>query len=462
MISPVNIVRTAKLKLTCSSEQRSRLQAVTTAYRAAQNHASRWAFEHGKTSSGIAIHKGCYAHIRAEYGLASQLACSVRDSVSAAYKTLWTTTKQSIARLKTAQGQAARKGRRLPRLYRGLDHAPVFKALTLEYHYGRDYSFKTGRQVSVMTLQGRMTVGYDGWNAHLDDLQHLETDIGAAKLWYDRPKKQWYLLVAYTVQKPVAVRELKQVVGVDVGQRYHAVTKVMNPGADGTVTMFEGSAHRQKADHYQHLRTKLQAKGTRSARRRLVSISARERRFTAQRNHVLARQIIDANPLALIGMEELAQIRERTERRSNPHASKKQRHANRVRSTWSYAQLRAMVTYKAPLAGSLVIAVDPQYTSQTCPQCTHVSRENRLQGGEQFTCVNCGFAEHADIVGAVNVGLRAWQWKQEQEQQDLSGCLSAIPSREAEDVTLYDAEGGVRSAVEAEGSHKPATSVVGC
>lgn len=155
----MKVVRSAKLKLVCSPEQAARLRGVTTAYRAAQNHCSQWAFTNGKTPSSIAIQKGCYTFIRAEYGLASQLACSVRDSVSAAYKTLWTTTKQSVARLKFTQGQANRKGR-LPRLYRSLDNAPVFKALTLEYHYGRDYSFKKDRQVSVMTLEGRMTLGY--------------------------------------------------------------------------------------------------------------------------------------------------------------------------------------------------------------------------------------------------------------------------------------------------------------
>lgn len=458
----VKIVRCAKLKLTCSSEQRNRLLAVTTAYRDAQNHVSRWASTNGKTDSNTQIHRACYADLRAQYGLSSQLACSVERSVAAAYKSLWTTTRQSVARLKAAQGQVSRKGR-LPRLYRGLDHAPVFKALTLDYHYGRDYSFKKNREVSVMTLEGRMTLGYAAWNAHLEDLQHPDTEIGAAKLWYDRPRKQWYLLVAYTVEKPVKAQELKQVVGVDVGQRYHAVTKVIDPVGHGEITMFEGATHRKKADHFQHLRTKLQAKGTRSAKRRLVSISARERRFTAQRNHVLARQIVDASPLALIGMEELTHIRERTERQSRPKSSRKQRKVNRIRGTWSYAALRAMVTYKAPLAGSLVIAVDPKYTSQTCPKCAHVSRENRLQGGERFACVNCGWSGHADVVGATNVGMKAWQWKLEQvnQERETSGCLSATPSREAEDVTHDEAEGQGNLTVEAECSHKPATSVAG-
>ena len=54
ILSPMKVIRTAKLKLTCSPEQAARLQGVTSAYRDAQNHCSRWAFHNGKTSSGSA------------------------------------------------------------------------------------------------------------------------------------------------------------------------------------------------------------------------------------------------------------------------------------------------------------------------------------------------------------------------------------------------------------------------
>ncbi|MFA7579513.1 zinc ribbon domain-containing protein, partial [Castellaniella sp.] len=47
----------------------------------------------------------------------------------------------------------------------------------------------------------------------------------------------------------------------------------------------------------------------------------------------------------------------------------------------------------------------PQNTSRTCPCCGHVSADNR-QTQAQFRCVACGFEEHADLVGAINV-LRA-------------------------------------------------------
>ncbi|MFB7607976.1 RNA-guided endonuclease InsQ/TnpB family protein [Streptomyces gardneri] len=60
---------------------------------------------------------------------------------------------------------------------------------------------------------------------------------------------------------------------------------------------------------------------------------------------------------------------------------------------------------KAESAGREVIAVDPRNTSRTCPECGHVSAENRPTQ-EKFHCVSCGHSAHADTVGATNV-LRA-------------------------------------------------------
>ena len=269
-----------------------------------------------------------------------------------------------------------------------------------------------------------MTIPFEGWSEHISLLQDASTDIGSAKLWFDKPKKQWFLLVAFTVEiADVTSTDERQVVGVDVGQRYHAVTKVIDlTGSPENIRMFEGRTHRRKADQYQYTRDRLQAKGTRSSLRRLVLISGRERRFTALRNHVLAKQIVTAHPNAIIAMEGLAHIRERIGRGSSRKASKKMRRANRVRSTWSFAALRSMVTYKAPMNGSVVAVVDPRYTSQKCPKCEHTSRENRPNKGEVFCCVACNFTGHADVVGATNIGMKAYMARED------SGCLSATPA----------------------------------
>ncbi len=55
--------------------------------------------------------------------------------------------------------------------------------------------------------------------------------------------------------------------------------------------------------------------------------------------------------------------------------------------------------------GGYLVAVPPHHTSQTCPDCGHVSRDNRKTQAN-FACVACGYEENADLVGAINI-LRA-------------------------------------------------------
>lgn len=73
--------------------------------------------------------------------------------------------------------------------------------------------------------------------------------------------------------------------------------------------------------------------------------------------------------------------------------------------------------------GGWLIAVPPQNTSRTCPCCGHVSAENRkTQAG--FVCVECGFEENADVVGAINV-LRAGHARFACEVSDAAGSPAA-------------------------------------
>ena len=65
-------------------------------------------------------------------------------------------------------------------------------------------------------------------------------------------------------------------------------------------------------------------------------------------------------------------------------------------------EFRRQLDYKLVWSGGWLIAVPPQNTSRTCPVCRHVASENRKTQTE-FRCVECGFDENADVVGAVNV-----------------------------------------------------------
>ena len=97
-------------------------------------------------------------------------------------------------------------------------------------------------------------------------------------MWYDRSKKRFYLLVSLTIDLPDPTpAQLTDVVGVDVGIRYLAVTST----ATGKATFRPGSQVRHRANHYARLRKRLQKKGTRGAKRRVRRIEQRERRFKA-------------------------------------------------------------------------------------------------------------------------------------------------------------------------------------
>jgi len=100
----------------------------------------------------------------------------------------------------------------------------------------------------------------------------------------------------------------------------------------------------------------------------------------------------------------------------------KQRRANRHASKWAFAQLHALIMYKAACAGSVAIKVDADYTSQACPMCGYTDKKNRPRNGLLFVCqnelcmyrlhTNRPYRLHADLVGARNIAMRTllvWQ-----------------------------------------------------
>lgn len=50
--------------------------------------------------------------------------------------------------------------------------------------------------------------------------------------------------------------------------------------------------------------------------------------------------------------------------------------------------------------------INPAYTSQCCPKCNCVSKENR-KTQDKFKCIDCGYEKHADVVGSRNVSNRS-------------------------------------------------------
>ena len=148
---------------------------------------------------------------------------------------------------------------------------------------------------------------------------------------------------------------------------------------------------RHKKAHYKRTRQSLQANGSKSAKRALKRVSGRERRFVADTNHCVSKQIVaDAKAKnQRIVLEDLNGIRE-TGKAKCVHE-------------WSFAELQEMIRYKAARAGVEVVEVSPRYTSQMCSRCLHLGVR---PSQSNFQCRDCGYQINADLNGAKSIAQR--------------------------------------------------------
>ena len=78
---------------------------------------------------------------------------------------------------------------------------------------------------------------------------------------------------------------------------------------------------------------------------------------------------------------------------------------NRISKAMQIASIKDAFLHIAPRHGIAVSLVNPAYTSQTCPRCGCVHKNNRITQ-ETFKCVECGYKNNADAVSAGNVRHR--------------------------------------------------------
>jgi putative transposase len=92
---------------------------------------------------------------------------------------------------------------------------------------------------------------------------------------------------------------------------------------------------------------------------------------------------------------------------------------NRAMLEIGFGEIRRQLTYKCERYGGKCIAVNPRGTSQTCPECQHTAKANRLSR-DWFQCEQCSFRAPADQVGAINIHARA-------AGQVATACRAVLP-----------------------------------
>ncbi|MGI5289490.1 RNA-guided endonuclease InsQ/TnpB family protein [Nonomuraea polychroma] len=385
-----------QVKLLPTTEQAEALEATLHQLNQAANKVSRLAFE-TQTFGVYGLRSQVYSELKAA-GLGAQQAQHVIKKVADAYTSL-----RGLISNGRLTGRRRRKAESKPITFRP-EAAHPFDDRCLSWLHNV-------RTVSIWTVHGRVkNIAFTGSPGQLKTLatyRRGETDL----LLRD---EVWYLVATCEIPQAPLKADPDGWIGVDRG--------IVNLATTSDGINYSG----QKLTGYRRkmaqVRAELQAKGTKSARRKLKRRAKRERRFAIQTNHVIANEIVaDAQRTGRgIAVEELAGIRDRVRLWPSQRATI---------SNWPFHQLGECLAYKARRAGVAFVEVDPAFTSQMCPNrwCGHTARANR-PSRDSFRCGSCGFAGPADHIAALNVCRRAsavWAFVNMPNEPAVGSGLSA-------------------------------------
>jgi putative transposase len=355
---------TLKIKLLPSPNQAKALIETIERFNKSCNYISEYAFKEKKFNQ-IKLHHVVYYKVREFFNLPSQLTVRAISKVADAYKID-----------KKVQCQFRLRG-----------------AITYDQ---RLLTYKENK-VSICTLEGREKIPFI---CHRQDwLPYIK---GEADLIFKKGK--FYIL--QTVEFPEEkIKDMDEFLGVDMG-----VVEIATLSNRKSISSKWINEYRIKIER---IRSSIQRKGTKGAKKLLKRLSGVERNVATLINHTLSKRIVStARQMdAGIAIEDLTYIRKKTEK----SVRKKQRG---LRSKWAFRQLRYFITYKAKMLGIPTIAVPPAYTSQMCSQCYYIG----IRNCKCFACKNCGLVEDADINAAINIST----WGRVINRPEVSNTFSIV------------------------------------
>lgn len=334
----------AKIKINVTNE----IAATVKTYTKSLQFCVDYAWQH-KITQNFKLHYAIYNTLRERYKLPSQLV---------------------IACMRQACGMVKRAKSK-----------PIVRRTSVRYNFNRSANLKgetlvlrlmTCRQEFELNIPECYKDYFDSW------------DVSESLLRMDKNGRCFFI---FTFSREVNASELNSctqtpVLGIDLGVNNLAVT------SDNK--FFNSHKVKQTKRKFKHLRTKLQAIGTQSARRLLKKVSGKETRWMAWINHNISKQIVTNFDGNRIVMENLKGIR-------------KQWRGKRVNywiSNWSFYQLQSFIEYKAIMKGKTVDKVKPNYTSQICHRCGHLG----TRSGGSFSCNHCGLSNfNADLNASRNL-----------------------------------------------------------
>jgi IS605 OrfB family transposase len=177
-------------------------------------------------------------------------------------------------------------------------------------------------------------------------------------------KKRLFIDLIFEKPKP-PLKQTGEVLGIDLGYRVPVATSRGELIGIELKTKIEKAGKRRKSFHH-YVQTEL--------------------------NRIL--KTIDLSNVKTVVLEQLKNVKKNKREKFS-------RSANRLLSFWHYARATNRLRQICEEKGIRIEFKNPYKTSQRCPICGKIDRRNR--SADKFRCINCGFEENADIVGALNL-----------------------------------------------------------
>lgn len=296
------------------------------------------------------------------------------------------TLQQTLKNLERAFKDAFDKSQPLKRM-------PKFKKKGISDSFRFPQGFKLQQERNMVFLPKI------GWLRYINS----RVVIGKVKnMTVSRKGKHWYVSIQSETEQEKNAHESKSMVGIDVGIKRFA-------------TLSDGS-YLRPLNSFRKLEKKLAKEQRKLSKKQKFSCNWQKQKAriakihehiaNARHDYLHKNSSIISKNHAMIVVEDL-KVRNMSSSakgdRENPGINVKAKSGlNKAILDQGWSTFVNFLEYKVRWQGGDLLKVNAHHTSQTCPECSYVSKENR-KSQSCFRCRNCSCTENADVVGAKNI-----------------------------------------------------------
>ncbi len=261
------------------------------------------------------------------------------------------------------------------------------------------FRFPEPKQIKLAQEENRIQFPKLGWVKYYNS----RTVEGAVKnVTISRCHKHWYMSIQTELEVNPKEHSSQSLVGVDLGIAHLATL------SDGThipsIQSLKSQMKKLRQAQKSLSRKKKGSKNREKARTKVARVHQKVSNMRKDYVHKITTNLSKNH--AIIVLEDL-RVRNMSKSAAGtiekPGRNVKAKSAlNRNILHQGWFEFRRQLEYKQSWRGGQVVLVSPQYTSQRCAQCQHVSLANR-QTQSLFHCEKCGHQDHADVNAAKNI-----------------------------------------------------------